>query len=270
MNSFRQGNADTLIRSLVDHAPIKVWSYLATIFGDLAGELDDEISGKLLSALTERAGIKPEAMRVALHRLRKDKWIIARKAGRNSLYSLSEQGRAETLHASRRIYAREIGKPELWHLLLADPLANTFPPSVNALLEREDYLKVSGMILLGTGPCPSLPDDILAVEFTRMTAPPWLFHNAVTKDSEDVYGRTAQLLTRITDTLDLAASFPPLDQATIRLLALHHWRRAVLRHSSLIDMLHNDDWAGAACRIAISKILDQLARPKDDDLLAEL
>lgn len=270
MNDLREQHADTVIRSLVDHATIKVWSYLATIFGDLAGEQGDEISGVVLSALTDRVGIRPEAMRVALHRLRKDEWIVARKAGRKSMYRLSEQGLSETQRASSRIYAREIERPDLWHLLVTNPASNDLPASMKALLEREDYLKISGNILLGAGPCQSFPDDVMAMEFTRMTVPPWLLLNEVSEESTDTYGRTAELLSGATDALDSVDALPALDRATIRLLAIHHWRRAVLRHSPLIDMLHGDAWSGAACRAAISKILDSLPRPVPETLIGDL
>lgn len=253
-------DTDDIIRALLDHAPIKVWSYLATIFGDLAGEAGDEISGVVLSSLTERAGIKPEAMRVALHRLRKDDWIVARKVGRNSLYRLSDRGLAETQRASRRIYARTIPKPERWHLLIADPVSQTFPPTVDDLTNNGDYLAVSSLILLGTGPCPPLSEDVLALDFTRMTAPQWLLHNAIPEESEEVYSRTAELLTKTADALNFAESIPALDQATIRLLSLHHWRRIVLRHAPLIEMLYDKDWNGAKSRAAMARILDRLPR----------
>lgn len=261
MNASCQKNTDDIIRALVDHAPIKVWSYLATIFGDLAGGPQDEISGAMLRTLTERAGIKPEAMRVALHRLRKDDWIVARKAGRNSLYRLSARGLAETQRASDRIYARRIDRPDMWHLLIADPVSNAFPASVDALMKNGDYLSISPAIVLGTGPCPPVSDDVLTLDFTRLTAPPWLLRNAIAEEGVAMYRRTADLLTQTADRLDPVDAAAPVDRATIRLLALHQWRRIALRHSPLIEMLHSDDWAGTTCRTAIARILDQLPRP---------
>ena len=60
----------------------KTWSLIATLFGDLDG---DELSGKALWSLLAPLGIKPEATRVALHRLKKDGWIVAKKAGREAI-----------------------------------------------------------------------------------------------------------------------------------------------------------------------------------------
>lgn len=270
MNPAPAVNEDATIRALVDPVPIKVWSYLATVFGDLAGEPGSEISGVVLSALTGRVGIRPAAMRVALHRLRKEDWIVARRAGRNGLYRLSERGLAETRRASARIYARAVAKPDLWHVLIADPAAQAMPAGLAAMAEHRDYLKISATILLGTGPCPPPPGDVLVLEFTRGAAPAWVPRNALPLGSEAIYMRTAGLLTDTGTALGAAGPLTLLDRTTVRLLAIHHWRRAVLRHSPLVEMLQGDEWSGAVCRAAVSAILDRLPRPAEGALLAEI
>ncbi len=60
----------------------RVWSMMVTIFGDLAQAPRDRIDGPLLTRLTDGMGIKPEAVRVALHRLRNEDWITSVKSGR--------------------------------------------------------------------------------------------------------------------------------------------------------------------------------------------
>ena len=81
----------------------RVWSLLVTVFGELAQDADAQISGSLLRSLSEHIGIKPEAMRVALHRLRKDGWIDSERTGRTSNYFLTLWGRAQSIAASPRI-----------------------------------------------------------------------------------------------------------------------------------------------------------------------
>ncbi|TNF22119.1 MAG: PaaX family transcriptional regulator, partial [Rhodobacteraceae bacterium] len=79
----------TVVRHLTrDQAP-RVWSLLISVFGDLAQDPGARISGLLLRHMTERIGIKPEAMRVAIHRLRKDGWIDSQRHGRTSVYFLT-------------------------------------------------------------------------------------------------------------------------------------------------------------------------------------
>ena len=74
--------AETLIEDLSALEPIKTWSLIVTLFGDLNGQ---PVTGKQLGAILGRVGIKTEAMRVALHRLRKEGWIVSTKIGREVL-----------------------------------------------------------------------------------------------------------------------------------------------------------------------------------------
>ena len=86
----------------------RVWSFIASIFGDLARNPDDELSAHLINKMTALIGIKPEATRVALHRLRKEEWITVRKLGRNSIYSLTTKGLLQSKIASQRIYGLDV------------------------------------------------------------------------------------------------------------------------------------------------------------------
>ena len=77
-----------MIDDLLKLGEVKVWSVLVTLFGDLAPGQTDHLAGPDVSRLVERLAIKPEALRVALHRLRKDNWIESSKSGRISHLSL--------------------------------------------------------------------------------------------------------------------------------------------------------------------------------------
>jgi len=96
-----------------DDSP-RVWSLLVTMFGDLAQEEGHTLSGGLLGRMTQSVGIKPEATRVALHRLRKEGWLNSERSGRTSAYSLTEWGRAETIAATPIIYAFEEPVKAAW------------------------------------------------------------------------------------------------------------------------------------------------------------
>jgi phenylacetic acid degradation operon negative regulatory protein len=99
---------------------------LVSVFGELAQDQGSRISGSLLRHITEQIGIKPEAMRVASHRLSKDGWIDSERHGRTSAYYLTKWGRAQSASASPRIYAAD----QAWFVmsnpgqpaLLEDPL----------------------------------------------------------------------------------------------------------------------------------------------------
>ncbi|TNF17581.1 MAG: PaaX family transcriptional regulator, partial [Rhodobacteraceae bacterium] len=62
---------------------------MISVFGVLAQDESARIIGPLLRLLTERIGITPAAMRVAIHRLRKDGWIDSQRHGRTSVYFLT-------------------------------------------------------------------------------------------------------------------------------------------------------------------------------------
>ena len=90
-----------------------------TIFGDLAREDNRYISSRTLNRLTAQIGVKPEATRVALHRLRKEDWLESAKFGRESHYRLTDNGRNLSREAAPRIYGAASGQALM--LALYDP-----------------------------------------------------------------------------------------------------------------------------------------------------
>ena len=87
---------ETAVADLVDPQDQRVWSIIVSLFGDMAQEPGAQISGGALTQIIEPMGIKPEAIRVALHRLRKDGWIESDRIGRVSRHVLSEFGRTQS------------------------------------------------------------------------------------------------------------------------------------------------------------------------------
>ena len=100
-----QPDIKSLARHLNGGQPPRVWSLLVTIFGELAQDQNAEISGQTLRDLLDVIGVRPEAMRVALHRLRNEGWIDSRKTGRRSDYFLTPLGLTESMAASPLIYS---------------------------------------------------------------------------------------------------------------------------------------------------------------------
>jgi phenylacetic acid degradation operon negative regulatory protein len=86
------------ITALTGLGPIRVWSVLVTVFGDLAHETS--LDGSTLSAIMAEIGIKPEASRVALYRLRSDGWVRSEKTGRTSRYNLTDKGAHDSAAAN--------------------------------------------------------------------------------------------------------------------------------------------------------------------------
>jgi phenylacetic acid degradation operon negative regulatory protein len=242
----------------------RVWSLIVTLFGDLAQDRDDRISGALLSRLTARMGIRPEAMRVALHRLRKDGWIISERTGRTSTYRLSDKGFAESLAARGRIYAPHIEMPKNWGLAVAPPLA-----SVEGLARDQDMatggalVVASGIYLLAEMP---LPEGFLAVSGDLQPLPGWLQKITAPNDLTDAYRALSEMFARLNSVLDKTPPTDDLDVAVLRVLIVHNWRRLVLRHATLPSEFYPADWTGILCRQQVAELLTRLKRR----ILAEL
>ncbi|WP_259940018.1 hypothetical protein [Sulfitobacter sp. M368] len=86
---------------------------MISLFGDLAQGAGDRIDGPVLSAIMARQHIKPEAVRVALHRLRNDGWVTSEKSGRIRQHSLTDKGRRESDRQPPHLCPPRIGDPGL-------------------------------------------------------------------------------------------------------------------------------------------------------------
>ena len=243
---------DELVTRITGGEMPRVWSWVVTVFGELAREPGTEISGTLLGCLADLIGIKPEAIRVALHRLRKDDWIISRRDGRRSVHFLSEKGRTLSSEASPRIYAAVSDPRPAW-LVLADPRNQAVTLGVDTV-----------SIGPGTWIAAERPDDE-AVFCARLEAgrelPSWITEkicpHEMAVESGVFAGRLAELRSLITDPEALS----PLETATLRVLIVHGWRRLILKAPTLPDHVFPDGWKGESCRSQVTGLLSLLCRP---------
>ncbi|MEM8853397.1 MAG: PaaX family transcriptional regulator C-terminal domain-containing protein [Pseudomonadota bacterium] len=249
------------VAALSENGALKVWSILVTIFGDLAQGEDEAITGPVLSAITERLGIKPEAQRVALHRLRKDGWIESRKDGRVSRYQLTPSGRAQSQAASPRIYQRTPTATAGWHALIAPPGAAADRHLTQDDLSAKGYVQIQPSVFLRAGPLRDAPCAFLPLASAGSAVPDWVL-NAVAPDAlVSAYTTFADTLDAIAPHLQEAAQWSSLERVAARVLILHGWRRLVLRHTGLTDSLFPDGWAGSRCRQLVFAALDTLGEP---------
>ncbi len=245
-----------------------VWSILVTIFGDLARRPGDRISGSLLSRLTEPMGIKPEAVRVALHRLRNDGWITSERQGRTSRYSLTAHGLTESDAASPRIYAEtpQTAQDGPWHLLLGEPVPASQRSEAERLWRARGYVPVAPGAYLAHAPAPSDRPDFLVIEGTPTQVPDWLRDKIGPPDLAAAYRALEEALDRALPRIAEVAHVPPLETAILRVVIVHNWRRALLAHPDLPAMFFPPDWRGVACRDKVMAALKALPRPSLDTL----
>lgn len=136
-NISNLSDARTLIDDLNGVDTIKTWSLIITMLGDLGSNAAASLSGKEINLILGHIGIKSEATRVALHRLKKDGWLDTTKVGREVIYQLSENGLEQTSAAYEDVYREGIKYPDGWQLTL-------HPPNDSALEEQNSH----GIVLL--------------------------------------------------------------------------------------------------------------------------
>lgn len=250
-----------LIHSVVKHLtngqPPRVWSLLVTVFGELAQDRDSRISGLLLRHMSGQFGIKPEAMRVALHRLRKDGWIDSERSGRTSTYFLTAWGRSQSVQASPRIYEAHPAADRAW-LVMTNP---------SRPVKFDDFTGawISSNMLITS----ALPDaeELFVTSLNADTDLPGWMTNKVCDDATARKSRAfATALGATKQRLGAAPRLSILEVAAIRVLLVHSWRRIILKVPALPDFVFPETWHGAACRERVSDFLIHHPKPS----LAEL
>jgi phenylacetic acid degradation operon negative regulatory protein len=232
---------------LIDMGDLKVWSVLVTIFGDLTPKSTDAIEGPVLSTLMLQMGIKPEALRVAIHRLKKDGWIETTKQGRISRYALSAFGRDETAKAIPLVYGETPDRSGDWFVITTHaPAGSDCPP---------DWISIGNTTYLSQ----ALPVGTSHMMVSKLSAPlpDWAMDRLLPPNLKDGYEELSNLLT---SSLPARKKFDALDSLTLRVLILHRWRRLVLRHHPGVLTLMPPDWTGSNCRHRVLSALQRYPR----------
>ncbi|WP_299966524.1 PaaX family transcriptional regulator C-terminal domain-containing protein [uncultured Roseobacter sp.] len=245
---------EDLTRALMAQGGQRVWSLLVSVFGDLAAEDGSALGGPVLSAIMGRMGIRSEATRVALHRLRKDGWITSERAGRTSRHSLTRHGRTETLAASRRIYASTADRPQSWRVIITEAAT----AESRDALSTADFTPIANRIFLASGDATA-PKDALVL--SAKAVPEWLRRQVTLAGTLADYAALCAILQRIDDVLPEGTQLDPFDRAVLRCLMVHNWRRLVLKQPDLPDGLFTADWQGPRCRDLVTRLLDRFPRP---------
>jgi len=247
---------DATVARLNDPQNQRVWSIIVSLFGDMAQNPKDRISGNALTRVIGPMGIKPEAIRVALHRLRKDGWIDSARIGRTSVHFLTPSGRAQSAAVTPRIYRQTPEISTTWHVLIAEE--PTGQSTLEEVMLTRNYIPIGRHSALGTGPVPSNCDDLLTFVVDDMSVPNWLCNRIFPPELVQTCTAFEQALRGVTP---VPPGLSNAQIATLRTLIVHRWRRVVLRHPDLPETFQPDNWPGASCRSRVFALLDQLPRP---------
>lgn len=242
--------------ALLELGGYRVWSLMVTLFGDLALAEGSTIDGPVLSSIMAEMDVRPEAVRVALFRLRNDGWIDSEKYGRTGRHALTSTSRATTLQASARIYASPEASTANW------TLAVTPDSSTAELMAHCGYILLTPRVYLGNAQAKA---PASALVLSGKTAPDWLRAQLAPSLLENEYTALLPHLQTAERTVQ-AGTLTPLQTAVIRCLLVHNWRRIVLRHPALPQALLPDDWVGHRCHLLVNTLLNRFPRPLINDI----
>ena len=232
----------------------RVWSLMISLFGDLAQGEADVIEGPALSAIMDMMAVRPAASRVALHRLRNDGWIRSQKKGRISLHSLTDLGRQESEKASPRIYADPDNAPDAWQMVLLEE-SNAV---THEKLIKAGYVQLLPRLYCGAKSAEQPPNGLA---LSSNSAPGWLRQQLAPQHLAVDYTALERCLSGLADTLPDATDLSPVQNAALRCLVVHNWRRIVLKHPPLPRQLISDDWSGLRCQRMVNLLLTDYPRP---------
>jgi phenylacetic acid degradation operon negative regulatory protein len=238
---------DAAVRALTDGDPPRVWSLLVTVFGDLGQSDDPRFSGALLRAITAPIGVRSEALRVALHRLRKEGWITSDRNGRGSDHRVTDWGRAEIARAAPIIYARAALARQAV-LILSEP-GEAEPEGVTL---RPGVTLAAGDQASGGAFCVEVTDDL----------PDWMRAETLGAVTEALALSLGARLDAARAALPDLARLDPLQRATLRVLVVHGWRRIALRAPVLPDRCLPRGSVLPDTRAATMALLDALPVPE--------
>ncbi|WP_270725045.1 PaaX family transcriptional regulator C-terminal domain-containing protein [Shimia sp. Alg240-R146] len=244
-----------IIARVAGVGPIKVWSVVVSVLGDLMQSADDTLGASQLDALVAPMGINNQALRVAVHRLRNDGWVETQRQGRRSRYQLTARGWAETERVRPQIYGAAqpnrkgvflvVGPPQL----AASDFAVQLPKDSAVLTSR------SGLVVGRDG----VPEDWMCVPHEAAALPDWVEAAVVPETLVQEYDALRAVVKPL---LNALVPVDVLERTALRLAILHQWRRLRLRHGDLPDLVLGEDWAGARCRAVVLEALGRLARPE--------
>lgn len=223
------------VAALCPDRPPRAWSLIVTVLGDIGGET--EISAARLQDIIGPLGVRAEAFRVAVHRLKGDGWLLARRDGRSSRYLLHSDRLAETRKASARIYDFAPKGGAGWAVVALAPDAR--PPETGAQIAPQLWL-----VPLGTPGWQMAPQDPL---------PDWARAAVMPAGLDQGYAR---LLTGLR-AVAMMPDFQEDEAAAIRVLIVHEWRRLVLRQGALPDAFLPSTCPAAECRAQVAELLQR-------------
>jgi phenylacetic acid degradation operon negative regulatory protein len=272
--SPRAGSATAaaLLAELIATRKPRARSLIVTIFGDTVAAHGGTIwLGSLIVAL-QPFGVGERLVRTAVLRLAREGWLEARLVGRRSYYRLTPSGRRHTEDAQKRVYA---AVPPAWDgrwtlvFFGFPPMKKRRRDALRRALAWEGFGNLAPGLMIHPASDPAslrhaLDDEGAIEEVLVLEA-----GSAARSHRRKLAGLIAggwNLAALAAEYRDFTARFAPLGDALARAtpdpptsflarsLAVHEFRRIVLRDPLLPSELLPRDWAGAAAERLLETI----------------
>lgn len=203
----------------------RVWSIVATIFGDVVLHRGGRISMRDLQRLIEAIGINEGALRTAISRLAAEGWLEGERVGRNSFYSLSAEAERQSIEAGRVIYRAPGNAAKNWCLALGPG-----PGPEGAAQLQKDVWAWSDQV--GTAD----PDDgFLRIDGPVDHVPGWVEAALISEARAAQIAELSELSERAFEGLS------GFDALVARIMLIHFWRRIALGlPAAALDLLPSD------------------------------
>lgn len=249
---------EALANALSQSSPLKLWSMIVSCLGDCALAAQAEVSGRVLSAMVERIGLQPQAMRVALHRLKRDGWVDSRREGRVGYHRLTDSAKAQVRAVAGRVYGPAVlGAP--FRLVGFPP---DTPDALALLPDTLSAVPVSRSFALVSGADADLPEDWLLAAPDARALPSWVLDVLTEAACEADFAALSRVLPSAEELPD-----DPLGLFAVRILVLHGWRRLILRSNPAAEAALGEGRAEAECRTQVLALLDAIGPPRADQVL---
>jgi len=254
---MQHSSADPLrdrLAALVEaERPLRAWSLIVTVFGDLVATRGGELAVGTLTEIAAALGIGGGALRTALSRLDAEGLIERRKVGRNSYARLTGPTTAEFRAAAERIYAG--GGPPWngrWSVAVLPEGANGAGQEARQALEHLGYNLLAPGLMLAARDSHEARELMPAAIFLDAEAAPEDLGRLAARAlplaaAAEAYGR---FVAGFSPVRDMVAARPAeaFDLVLARVVMVHAYRRLVLRYPAIPDALAPADWPGKAAR----------------------
>jgi phenylacetic acid degradation operon negative regulatory protein len=243
--------------------PLRVWSVIVTVFGDLVLDEGREATPSPLATaslltLMETMGIDAAQTRTALSRLVASGTLNRERAGRASFHTLTPSAMLAFREASELIYGRRLPQPDgSFHLVLTDKTADR--AFARQILTEQGFRMLGATSALKTGRSRAeslkIPDGAMHGAYAPDPAAIALIANLY---EIPALGAAYASFNAAFARLATAAPADDTDAFVARLCLVHQFRRLVLKDPFLPADCLPTPWPGAEARRIFDALLAKL------------